>query len=215
MSDELCKVVFRGEIAPGEDRDAVRDRVAERFRMSIERAEALFTGKPVVIKRGIDQATAERLAHAFREVGAVCEVRGTGAAPETAAQASPASTHGAQTTPPADPEPQSPAPSAHTGPDTAAGNAPSTAPDATRSAAPDDPNQTIVHLDVPGDVSHLALDDATPYTPPDNDVPAPDIDTSGLKVVDDEAPLAPPDDSTAPPDIDTSGLEIEMETHRG
>lgn len=178
MTSGLFKVIFRGELADGHSPDHVRARLAERFRMPEDRIDALFSGRPVVVKRGVDEAAARRLAQAFLEAGAVCEVDRT--ADEGAAAATPER-----------PEPSGPA----------GENAPST-------HAHDDPNRTIVPLAVPTDLSGLRLDEADTYTPAPDETPPPDIDTGGLRIVDDEGPLEPGDPTAGPPDIDISGLEL-------
>lgn len=190
MSSANCKVIFRGKIAPDHNEADVRAALGKRLRLAPERVEALFTGKPVVIKRDIDTATAEKIRCTFAEAGAICEISGPNASEPAATSSAP--------------------PSATESTATASGAAVSS-PTRTggKTQGPgDDPNQTIIDLPIPGDLGDLALAPAGNLVDTRDDTPAPDIDTSELAVVEDDGPLAPRDDTTAPPVIDTSDLEL-------
>ncbi len=179
MNSADCKVIFRGEIAPDHAEADVRSALARRLRLSPEKVDALFTGKPVVIKRDIDDATAEKIRRTFAEAGAICEVTGRDGSDTAATPTS-----------------------------SAAGPAGSSATDVSKQEPRDDPNQTIVDLPVPSDLGDLALAPEGSVVETSDDRPAPDIDTSDLAVVEDDQPLEPRDDTTAPPAIDTSALEL-------
>jgi len=206
----MFQVVFRGQVAEGFTVAQVRERLAEQFRLSAERLDALFSGRPVVLKKGLDQAGAERLQTLFGKAGAVCEIREMAESQEAA-------------TPPA-----SSAPPTESGADTAghktpvAAEAPKTEPASGATAdegsvqaagiagteVADDPNETVVHLPIPEDLGGLELDPAERYVPPGEPEPVPEIDTSGLEVIDDSGPLQPRDEDAEPPAIDISGLDL-------
>ena len=212
MADESFRVVFRGEIAAGESATDVRERLAQRLRLTPERIERLFSGRPVVVKRGMEQGAAEKIRAAFRQAGAICEVEAE------------ASTQAPSEDPPVTPPRHtSEARPAHTAPEpenvreeaetsraagTAADPAPSE-PVAAGSEAPgDDPNRTIIPLAIPDDVGDLEIDRGDAYVSPPDDTPPPQIDTSGLDIDDSPDPLEAPDTTTRPPEIDTSQLEL-------
>ncbi len=194
MADGEFQVVFHGGITGDQPVEVVQQQLASLFRMPAERVEALFSGKPVVVKKNIDEATARKLEQAFLRAGAACEVR-------------PMAT------------PATPGPGAENGP--AASKAPTE--DRNRAqpdgdpvkrtggsiAAAGDPNRTLVDLAIPDSFEGLAIDTSdTPLAPPDRK-PAPEIDTGELSLAGEDAgPLSerkPP----PPADIDTSGLSME------
>lgn len=70
---------FRGEIAEGAERERVKANLAEMFKASPAQIERLFSGKPVTVKKGLDEATARKYQAALKRAGAVAEiVRGLG-----------------------------------------------------------------------------------------------------------------------------------------
>lgn len=91
MSEQTFNIVFSGELVGGADPARVRENLARLFKMDAARVEALFSGKPVVIKKGADQATAMKFRAALRQAGAQCQMVPVGGEPEPAA-APPAST---------------------------------------------------------------------------------------------------------------------------
>lgn len=193
MAEGEFQVVFRGEITGDQPVEVVKQQLGNLFRMSPERVEALFSGKPVVVKKNIDEATAKRLEQAFLRAGAACEVRGSSAA-STAAPATPDAS--AATEPAVERSATRPEP----GP---------SGRNAGSIAAAGDPNHTVVELAVPDSFEGLEIDTSdAPLTTPGSK-PAPEIDTSGLSLAaDDAGPLSerkPP----PPADIDTSGLSME------
>ncbi len=91
MSDQLFEVAFNGEIADGADLDEVKARVGKMFNADGDKLATLFSGKRIVIKKNIDQATAAKYRTALNRAGAVCEVRPMGGAtPVESAPADPA-----------------------------------------------------------------------------------------------------------------------------
>lgn len=194
MAEGEFQVIFRGELVGDRPEETVKQQLAALFRMPESKVEALFSGKPVVVKRNLDEATARKFEAAFRKAGAVCELRGpgsdvSGAAAEGTrepAQAGPASA------------------SAATEPSAAAGT---TAP-ASATAAAGDPNNTVLDLRVPETLEGLEIDSSDAPLAPPEDKAIPEIDTSELNLAEPGGNLAEPK-KQPPPDIDTSGLEIE------
>ncbi|MFW5969322.1 MAG: hypothetical protein ACOCP9_01650 [Halofilum sp. (in: g-proteobacteria)] len=191
MAEGEFQVVFRGEITGDQPVEVVKQQLANLFRMTPERVEALFSGKPVVVKKNIDEATARRLEQAFRRAGAACEVRAPAAAapPGTGTASEPADSAEDRTAPRPEPEP-----STRTGGSIAAAG---------------DPNHTVLDLAVPDSFEGLEIDtsDAPLSTP--RVQPAPEIDTGGLSLAGDDAGPLSDRPRPPPPDIDTSGLSME------
>lgn len=194
MAEGEYQVVFRGELVGDRPEQTVKQQLAALFKMPAAKVEALFSGKPVVVKRNLDQATARKFEAAFRKTGAVCELRGpqgaeSGAAPAAAPESAAA-----------DPRP---APAAREG-------APAGGGGERRGsmAAAGDPNQTLLDVEVPASLEGLEVDESdAPLAPPDA-APAPEIDTSGLGVADNGGDLSE-HKPQSPPDIDISGLSLE------
>src|SRR5687768_15721109 len=63
-------VVISGTIADGWDRDSVISSLANRFKIELAKAAALLKGRPSVVKKGVDRATAEQLCAAIVKLGA-------------------------------------------------------------------------------------------------------------------------------------------------
>ncbi len=70
----MYAVVFSGEVDPTAIPDAVKANLQERFKLSEERVQALFCGKPVVIKKCPDMASAQTFAQSLSQMGAICRV---------------------------------------------------------------------------------------------------------------------------------------------
>jgi len=74
MSDQLFEVAFSGQIRDGANADEVRARVGKMFKADEAKLAQLFSGRRVVIKKNIDQATAEKYRTALNRAGAECEI---------------------------------------------------------------------------------------------------------------------------------------------
>jgi hypothetical protein len=85
MSDQLFEVAFTGQISEGANLDEVKARVGKMFNADDAKLAQLFSGKRIVIKKNIDQATAAKYQTALKSAGAECEVSSIGGA-EPAAQ---------------------------------------------------------------------------------------------------------------------------------
>ncbi len=75
---ESFEVVFRGEIKAGADLAIVKQGLARLFGQPSARIEALFCGREVVIKTGIDRTRALRYQADMARVGALCLIRPVG-----------------------------------------------------------------------------------------------------------------------------------------
>lgn len=67
-------IVFDGTVAPGKDVQEVKKKLAALFKIDMAKAERLFTGKPVFIKKNVDFEEASRYWEIFDKVGAVCKM---------------------------------------------------------------------------------------------------------------------------------------------
>lgn len=85
MSDELFEVAFSGQIKEGAELEQVKAKLAAMFKADAAKLAHLFSGKRMVIKKNIDQATANKYKVALNNAGAVCEIKSLSAAPELSA----------------------------------------------------------------------------------------------------------------------------------
>jgi hypothetical protein len=90
MSAEEFDIVFRGDIVLGHQLTQVKQRLQQLFKSDAERVEALFTGRPVVLKRNLDRETAEKYRDALFKAGAQTTISPAGSvAAKAAAPAAP------------------------------------------------------------------------------------------------------------------------------
>ncbi len=75
MDDARIDVYFRGEIAPGHSLAAVRQSLKTLFKTDDARIDALFSGRPVAIRRNLDADTARRYQQTLGQAGALVELR--------------------------------------------------------------------------------------------------------------------------------------------
>lgn len=75
-------VVFRGEIQPGKDVEAVKKRLRTLLKTDAESIEKLFSGGPVAVRKNVDEETGRKFEKVFNVAGAICflEPPGGGAA---------------------------------------------------------------------------------------------------------------------------------------
>ena len=78
MSDQLFEVAFSGKISDGADADDVKAKVGKMFNADEAKLAQLFSGKRIVIKKNIDQATAAKYKTALNRAGADCEIKSLG-----------------------------------------------------------------------------------------------------------------------------------------
>lgn len=80
-------IVFRGKIAEGFQPDAVKQKMAQLFKVDAARVEAMFTGKPVILRKNCDEETARKLKTVLGKAGAIIEVHPVQATAKPAEQA--------------------------------------------------------------------------------------------------------------------------------
>lgn len=86
MSDERFDLVFDGRLASGFSQAQVRQNMAELFNLGEAQLAALFSGRVVVLKRGLDKGQAIRFRNRLAQAGALGLIRPAEAAqPETSA----------------------------------------------------------------------------------------------------------------------------------
>jgi len=73
---ERFQLMFRGEILDGQHKAVVKKRLAQLLNIDDDRAQRLFAGEPVVIKKDVDRVTAERCRADFKKAGARLRVTG-------------------------------------------------------------------------------------------------------------------------------------------
>jgi len=78
MSDQLFEVAFSGQISDGANLEEVKARVGKMFNADDAKLAQLFSGKRIVIKKNIDQATAAKYKTALNRAGAECEISSSG-----------------------------------------------------------------------------------------------------------------------------------------
>lgn len=74
MSAETFDIVFRGDIAFGQNLVDVKSRLQQLFKIDAAKVDALFTGKPIVLKRALDAASAEKYRDVLTKAGALIEI---------------------------------------------------------------------------------------------------------------------------------------------
>jgi len=74
------EIVFSGELVAGFDGQQVRVNLCQLFKTDAARIEALFFRQRTVIKKGLDQTSAEKYRAALQRAGALIEVVNTEAA---------------------------------------------------------------------------------------------------------------------------------------
>lgn len=99
MSETSYEVVFRGDVVPGQSIVDVKQRLAELFAADPDRIDGMFSGRPVVIKRGLDQPTAERYQASMQKAGAVVDIRPAASSGESSTQPPVAKTEPASSVP--------------------------------------------------------------------------------------------------------------------
>lgn len=72
MSETVTKfnVVFRGDIVLGHNLADVKARLQKLFKADAAKIDALFTGRPIPLKKNLDDASAKKYHHVLRQAGA-------------------------------------------------------------------------------------------------------------------------------------------------
>jgi len=79
MAQGTYQVIFSGKIIEHADLDMVKTNVARVFSLDTDKVEKLFSGKRLVLKKDIDQSTAERYKVTLQRAGALCEIEDSAA----------------------------------------------------------------------------------------------------------------------------------------
>ncbi|MBA1147098.1 hypothetical protein H0Z60_08485 [Ectothiorhodospiraceae bacterium WFHF3C12] len=225
MTQSLYNVVFRGALTGAKPEDEVKFELGALFNASAEKIEALFSGKPVVVKRNVDAATATKFRAAFERAGAFCELVKADDAGDTPAprdEADAGSEPGPQAEQPRPPEAERETAAPESGVEEVAAAPPPPAeePAAEGASTPagddeaasiarsGDPNGTVLERSISSNVSSLSIDESDRPHQPHEDVPPPQVDISGLSLAEDDAPLSQRP-KEAPREFDTSGMALE------
>lgn len=81
---QTFQIVFQGQVRPGYTLEQARTRLGQLFQAPERQLDILFSGTRVVIKQGLDEASAAKYREAIERAGALCLVepmQTTGAAP--------------------------------------------------------------------------------------------------------------------------------------
>lgn len=74
MSEELFDLIFQGEIVKNVDEGLARKNVQQLFKIPAAKVDALFSGKPVVLKRGLNMDVANKYRVAIKKAGALVNI---------------------------------------------------------------------------------------------------------------------------------------------
>jgi len=74
MAKGSYQVIFSGKILEHADINMVKSNVARVFSLPEDRIEKLFSGQRLVLKKDVDQTTAERYKTTLQRAGALCEI---------------------------------------------------------------------------------------------------------------------------------------------
>lgn len=211
---ESYDIYFAGKIVDGFDEATVRANMAKLFKANPETVEKLFSGKPQLIKRGVEKAAAIKYKGAMQKAGAVPLIRASGGTKAAAEPApAPAAPNNEPAAPGSEPEPQQqtmaerlaaltgePAPEAG-----AEESTPTTTPAAAASPVSDagsgislappgsdvlnaDERSEFQEADVNTSAIHLAPEFAEPEVTPREEPPAPDTSHMSMGEVGEDIP---------------------------
>ncbi|MFJ3482045.1 hypothetical protein ACIPL1_01550 [Pseudomonas sp. NPDC090202] len=71
---KLYEIAFSGQLVPGAQLDRVQANMAKLFQADAQRIALLFSGRRLVLKNGLDQASAEKYRSTLERAGALVEV---------------------------------------------------------------------------------------------------------------------------------------------
>jgi hypothetical protein len=83
MPNQTYDIVFSGQLIEGGDLAQARHRLSNLFKANDNQLDRLFSGKPIVIKSGVDDETATKYRVAFRNAGALVDIRPSTKTPES------------------------------------------------------------------------------------------------------------------------------------
>jgi uncharacterized protein YbjQ (UPF0145 family) len=67
-------IIFEGKVLPGKDVDSVKKALMDLLKVDTKAIDRLFSGKPVVIQKNVNEETGEKFRKAFERAGALCAV---------------------------------------------------------------------------------------------------------------------------------------------
>jgi len=74
MSDQQFDIIFRGDIVFGHQLADVKAKLQNLFKADAAKIDALFSGRPVPLKRGLDQESAQKYKDALVKAGAQVDI---------------------------------------------------------------------------------------------------------------------------------------------
>ncbi len=83
MPEQQFDIFFDGQIMDGHDLSEVKTRVGKLFKVEGPKLERLFSGTATCVKKGVDAATASKYRKAFRDAGALIEIKPTATTTES------------------------------------------------------------------------------------------------------------------------------------
>jgi hypothetical protein len=187
MAEELFNLIFRGDIVAGFNLPDVKASFAQMFKLDPAKVDAYFMGKPTILKKDCDRATADKFQAAMQRIGAVLDVRSVapaGEQPSAQAAARPQSAPAQQSIPAqqSTPAQQAAAP---------ARPAVSTNPWSLSAQGSTliRPDEIVQPEPVKVDITHISLTKRNPFAmdaeeplEADHSVPPPKLDLSGLEL---------------------------------
>ncbi|MGV6806786.1 MAG: hypothetical protein ACWA5K_02640 [bacterium] len=182
----MFDIVFRGDLTGGKSIVEVKAALQKQFKLEEAAVDRLFSGRPVVLKKGLSESDANRFKDVLNQLGADVQLRVAEQSSETAAATDkPPATSSA---PAAGNAPANPSVSAENPTEESSGPGWSLGPvggdmlsEDERTAQPDVDVDTSALSLAPGGVDVLADEDKKPFV-------SADVDTSHLDLSDDEAP---------------------------
>ena len=90
MAEPGFQVVFDGQLVEGADPAQVKANIAKLFKLEVDKVGPLFSGRRTVVKRGLDEASAQKYCIAFERAGAVATIIDPSALVPSAASPAPA-----------------------------------------------------------------------------------------------------------------------------
>jgi uncharacterized membrane protein YhaH (DUF805 family) len=80
---ETVSVVFRGELRPGVSLDEARANATQAFKLTPEKCDAMFGGRPVILRKGLPKSELDTYLQRMERVGVQVEVRPDAPASDT------------------------------------------------------------------------------------------------------------------------------------
>lgn len=75
MAEQAVNVIFRGDIVLGQNLVEVKARFAQLFKLTPDKVDTYFSGRPVALKKACDPATAEKFKQALQHIGCLVQIK--------------------------------------------------------------------------------------------------------------------------------------------